>query len=161
MSQQLTDLAQDICDNRINGCTDSIPISAWLHANLGKLNAVLNTSFSTEGDTVEPNLDCEASAIYSDMYLVDHYSKAAAAALGGVVGSSGAVSISMIKDGESEIRFSSAKETGKEYMNIVRQIKQDMNDGVAKYLIMQSPPRQVGGEEGGPYEFVEDSYESC
>lgn len=146
----LNDLAKEIMECEFDNDSDlnSVQsIECWLEANLGMLNAMIDTEFCVDA----PNLDCEAQAIYKQLYLYHYYSKKARSALRGVMACSGGGNesgeILSLKDGESRVSFMNRNETAKIIRGLANDAKASIDDLVHKYNMYQSEPRQVGGIE--------------
>ena len=123
-------------------------IECWLESNLGALNALINTSYSVD----EPNLDCEAQAIYKLLYLHHYYSKSARNALRGVMSGSSTCEgksgdVTSVRDGESRVTFMNKNETAKVIRGMANDAKASLKDLVFNYNMYQSEPRQIGGIE--------------
>jgi len=147
----LNDLAKEIMECEFDNDSDLNTIQSiecWLESNLGMLNTLIDTQYCLESS----ELDSEAQAIYKQMYLHHYYSKKARAALRGVMAcpsssDSGSQDILSLKDGESRVSFMNKNETAKAIRGLANDAKESINYLVAKYIIYQSEPRQVGGIE--------------
>lgn len=148
----LEDLAKEIMECEFDNDSDlnSLQsIECWLEANLGMLNAVINTSYCLESQ----ELDSEAQAIYKQLYLYNYYSKKARNAMRGIMACSGSSNgdysgeITAISDGESRVTFANRNETAKIIRGMAQDAKLALDDMIMKYNLYQSEPRQVGGIE--------------
>jgi hypothetical protein len=147
----LSQIAQEIMECEFDNDTNSNSlqsIQCWLESNIGSLNTLINTSYCCE-DGLE--LDCEASSIYKQLYLWNHYSKRARNALRGIVscssGETDSGAITAISDGESRVTFANKNETAKIIRGMAQDSKKALDDMVVRYNLYQSEPRQVGGIE--------------
>jgi hypothetical protein len=143
----IADLSLKIFQTEFDGDTGIVPrsyILAWLNANLGQLNTLLNTSYS--GSNAE--LDLESQAIYKELYLANYYRKQSRNALRGLVDANGGGGdILSLRDGNSSVTFTNKNEVAKVYKSMADDAEIRLNQLVAKYNIYQSQPLQLGGIE--------------
>ena len=144
---ELGDLANSLFASEFDSDADAINvtlISGWFVENLGLLNTLINTSYSTE----DPCLGAEEQSIYKQLYLYNYYNKQARNILRGVVSTSSSDNILMVADGDNRIQFANKNEISKSYKDLAKDSKQVLDSLVAKYNIYAAKPLQVGGIEG-------------
>jgi hypothetical protein len=127
----------------------SVPaISGWIENNLGQLNTLLYSDFSTDGS----DLILEAAAVLKELYLYNYYTKQSRNALRGIINSSssGGDNILSIKDANSAVTFVNKNEVSKVFRGLASDSKINMDKLIAQYNIYKAEPRQVGG--------IEDTY---
>jgi hypothetical protein len=148
----LEDLAKEIMECEFDNDSDlnSLQsIECWLEANLGMLNALIDTEYCLESQ----ELDSEAQAVYKQLYLHQYYVKKARNAMRGIMACSGssngdtAGEIVSLSDGDSKVTFANRNETAKIIRGMAQDAKSALDQLVHKYLLYNSEPRQVGGIE--------------
>jgi hypothetical protein len=152
---EISDLADSIYNSEFDADSQAINLSsiqAWLEENLGLLNTLINTSY--EG--LNPGMGLEEKAIYKQIYLYNYYSKQSRNVLRGIVSSTSSDNVLMVADGDNRIQFANKNEIGKTFRDLARDVKQTLDNMVAKYNIYAAKPLQVGGIEAGSEEIIED-----
>jgi CheY-like chemotaxis protein len=171
---QLGELAYHIWDIEFGDHSSSLErernallISGYLDVNLGQLNTLLNTDFhlNKTKDEVEPALQYEEKAIFTQLYLKDYMQKQARNVLRNATVTSSTTTTTAgvtdwveLREGDTSIRRSIATSTSK---NASAKIFQDSSrDAMAllekmvhSYNMYGSLPLQVAGVDGG----VEDA----
>lgn len=171
---QLGELAYHIWDIEFGDHSSSLErernallISGYLDVNLGQLNTLLNTDFylNKTKDEVEPVLQYEEQAIFTQLYLKDYMQKQARKVLRNATTTSSTTTTAdgvtdwiELREGDTSIRRSIATSTSK---NASAKIFQDSSkDAMAllekmvhSYNMYGSLPLQVAGIDGG----VEDA----
>jgi hypothetical protein len=142
----LSDLALNIFRTEFDGDTGNMYqsyIEAWLFANLGELNARINTSYSG----VDAELDLESQAIYKELYMGNYYRKQSRNALRGLVGNTNGSDILSLRDGNSSVTFTNKNEVSKVYKSLAEESDKKVEKLSHYYNIYQSQPLQLGGIE--------------
>tara|TARA_B100002019_G_scaffold293063_1_gene318539 strand:+ start:5197 stop:6093 length:897 start_codon:yes stop_codon:yes gene_type:complete len=171
---QLGELAYHIWDIEFGDHSSSLErernallISGYLDVNLGQLNTLLNTDFHLNKikDEVQPALQYEEKAIFTQLYLKDYMQKQARNVLRNATTTSSTTTTTdgvtdwvELREGDTSIRRSIATSTSK---NTSAKIFQDSSrDAMAllekmvhSYNMYGSLPLQVAGVDGG----VEDA----
>ena len=171
---QLGELAYHIWDIEFGDHSSSLErernallISGYLDVNLGQLNTLLNTDFHLNKikDEVQPALQYEEKAIFTQLYLKDYMQKQARNVLRNATATSSTTTTTdgvtdwvELREGDTSIRRSIATSTSK---NTSAKIFQDSSrDAMAllekmvhSYNMYGSLPLQVAGVDGG----VEDA----
>lgn len=125
-------------------------ISGWLQNNIGILNTYLYTNFSGEN----PGFEDEENAIFSQLYLSEHYKKLSRSALRGVTEDTG--SIVELVEGDTQIRFANKGEIAKTYRGLSRDAFDRADKLIHSYNMYEARPRQVVGYEGGTGDYIGD-----
>jgi len=171
---QLGELAYHIWDIEFGDHSSSLErernallISGYLDVNLGQINTLLNTDFHLNKikDEVQPALQYEEKAIFTQLYLKDYMQKQARNVLRNATTTSSTTTTTdgvtdwvELREGDTSIRRSIATSTSK---NTSAKIFQDSSrDAMAllekmvhSYNMYGSLPLQVAGVDGG----VEDA----
>jgi hypothetical protein len=151
-------------DSALERERNALLISGYLETNLGQLNTLINTDFyldQTE-DQIEPLMQYEEKAIFTQLYLKDYMQKQARNILRNATSSSttattttnGVTDWVELREGDTSIRRSIATATSK---NVSAKIFQDSSkDAMAllekmvhSYNLYGSLPLQVAGKDGG------------
>lgn len=156
-------LAKQIIDTEFYGDTYALPlcsVSGWLDANVGQLNVLLSTSIDIDSTgNFDPELCRDEESIYTQMFLVNYYEKAARNTLRHYTyrqqesvndsGSQGVLSEewTMIKEGDTVIQRSSRGEIAKSFRQFGKDADEKLRDLVFKYQIARCGPHQVSGSE--------------
>ena len=171
---QLGELAYHIWDIEFGDHSSSLErernallISGYIDVNLGQINTLLNTDFHLNKikDEVQPALQYEEKAIFTQLYLKDYMQKQARNVLRNATTTSSSTTTTdgvtdwvELREGDTSIRRSIATSTSK---NTSAKIFQDSSrDAMAllekmvnSYSMYGSLPLQVAGVDGG----VEDA----
>lgn len=128
-------------------------VSGWLETNLGELNGLLHEDFTiNESGNIEPySLNNIEESIFSYLYQINYYDKAARESLRGIVwgNSSGTVDDWVsIKEGDSSIQRQSKNSISKTYSEISREARKRMNELIYQYNSKKASPLQVAGTDG-------------
>lgn len=137
----LSGLAKSVFQTEFLGDTGIVPesyIRAWMYANLGRLNTLINTQFSG----VDAELDLEAQAIYKELYLHNYYKRQASASIKGVLDGGDILSM---RDANSSITFANRNEIAKSYKSMAEESLATAKELASKYNLYQAQPRQVLG----------------
>ena len=167
---QLGELAYHIWDIEFGDHSSSLErernallVSGYLDVNLGQLNTLLNTDFHLNKikDEVQPALQYEEKAIFTQLYLKDYMQKQARNVLRNATTTSSTTTTTdgvtdwvELREGDTSIRRSIATSTSK---NTSAKIFQDSSrDAMAllekmvhSYNMYGSLPLQVAGVDGG------------
>jgi hypothetical protein len=142
----LSGLATIIFQTEFDSETGNVPrsyIEAWLDANLGLLNARINTSYSG----INAPLDQESQAIYKEMYMSNYYRKQSRNALKGLAGNTNGSDILSLRDGNSAVTFTNKNEVAKVYKSLAEECEAKIDKLAHQYNMYQSEPLQLGGIE--------------
>ena len=144
----------------------SLLISGYYEANLGQLNVLLNTSYSLKENIVQPVMNHEEKAIFSQLYLKDYYKKQSRNILRSAssLGSNSASSTTTqdvssltdwttLQEGDTVIRRSvatpsSKNETARIMGNAASEANILLHKMIHSYNMYGSVPLQIIGEEG-------------
>ena len=171
---QLGELAYHIWDIEFGDHSSSLErernallISGYLDVNLGQLNTLLNTDFhlNKTKDEVEPALQYEEKAIFTQLYLKDYMQKQARNVLRNATVTSSTTTTTAgvtdwveLREGDTSIRRSIATSTSKNasakiFQDSSRDAMASLEKMVHSYNKYGSLPLQVAGVDGG----VEDA----
>jgi len=143
MYNTFSGLAQNVLTNDFEnntGIATLSQISGWFSANLGGLNNLLNTSFSG----VDPEIDEEASYIFSLQYLHSFYSRQTRNALRGIISSSSDGSnILSVSDGDNKISFVNKNEVAKSYRGMTNDLAAQIEKDAHRYCMFLSQPQAI------------------
>jgi len=112
---------------------------------IGRLNNLVGTCFMTSGATtagtvdftVVPDLTYQELTLIGAMYLVSYYNGLAQSAMGagGVINSvNGGTPVQMISEGDSRIQWANVAGIGRNYADMAKQAKLDLNYIVNAYI---------------------------
>lgn len=132
-------------------------VSGWLETNLGELNGLIHEDYSiNESGNISP---CPLSSIeeniFSYLYQINYYDKAARESLRGIVwgNANGVVDDwTSIKEGDSSIQRQSKNTISRTYMEMSKETRKRLNDLIYQYNSTKSQPLQVAGDDGYYYE---------
>lgn len=114
-------------------------ISGWLVSdqNLGKLNNVISTCFSGDGEgCISPALGAEEQSIYGELYKQVYFGKQINANLG-----AGAIAWAEIREADTVYRRASPTEVAKVYKDLLRESNATLKDLITSYKLNASTPR--------------------
>lgn len=143
---QLNALSSGIFDTEFDsnsGATNPTKIEAWLTANTGMLSARLAECFTGE-------LTPEQESIFTQMFLVNYYGKAAQSANSGVGGS---VDWITIREGDSTVTRTNKNEVAKSYLAMRKQTNEELDKLIAAYHLKYATAQQVAGDDTLEYPY--------
>jgi len=136
---------------------NALLISGYLEANLGQLNTLINTDFvyNASGDMVEPALQQEEKAIFTQLYLKDHLQKQArnilrdASAIDPITENQ---NWTELREGDSYIKRSIASPSSKNTTaKLLQEMAKEANEILTKmihsYNMYGSVPTQIAGKD--------------
>ena len=133
-------------------------VSGWLETNLGEFNSIVHEDFSiNESGNINPrSLNLSEEAIFTKLYTIHYYNKAAREVLKGVVWSNSSTGAATddwisIKEGDSSIQKTSKNSLSKTLSDLARSEKQDLDKLLYQYNMNKSSPSQVAGDDGFCY----------
>lgn len=135
----LSELGDEIFQTEFDSDSDIIAaekITAWLEANLGKLNILLESCY--EG--VDPSWSEEEPDIYKMLFMKDFYTKKAAKALKGI---DDGVDFITVKEGDTVITKTNKNEVAKTYRGLAKDICDALDDAVFKYRQYNGQPVDI------------------
>lgn len=150
----LGSLATQIVNYSFDEDTGRFPvtyISGWLDANIGLLNAYTHEEFSVDetGAFAPSGLLPIEEAIYTTLYTIAYYDKAAREALRGVIyGGDAAGAVSMIKEGDTTIQKTSKAQMSRTFAEFAKDARMELDDLIYQYNSDRAGVRQVAGEDG-------------
>ena len=138
-------------------------VSGWLETNLGQLNGLTHEDFYVDasGNLGPSSLSPVEESIYSSLYAINYYDKAARAALRGFVwgNSSGVLDDwTSIKEGDSSIQRQSKNSISRTFLEFSKDAQLRLKDLLQQYNIQKSSPLQVAGYDGSYVYYPDDSY---
>lgn len=131
-------------------------VSGWLETNLGELNSIVHEDFYiNESGNIQPySLNLSEQAIFTKLYTIHYYNKAAREVLKGIVWSNSETVANdwiSIKEADSSIQRTSKNSISKTLSDLARSEKQDLDQLIYQYNMNKSSPSQVAGEDGFSY----------
>ena len=131
-------------------------VSGWLETNLGELNSITHECFSIgeTGNILPTGLSQSEEAIFSKLYAIHYYKKAAREVLRGVVWSNSdsvANDWTSIKEGDSSVQRVSKNSISKSLSDLAVSEKDELDKLVYQYNMHKSSPLQVAGDDGDYY----------
>lgn len=125
-------------------------VSGWLETNLGELNGLLHEDFYIDenGNIGPSGLAPVEQNIYSYLYKINYYDKAAREALRGFIwgGPSGvADDWTSIKEGDSSIQRQSKNSISRTFMDFSKDTRERMDELIYQYNSTKASPLQVAG----------------
>lgn len=120
-------------------------IAHWLRNNVGKLNILLNATFSvSETDyELDTSLDIQQKDIFKKMYLVYYYRRKISANSTAM----GYDSVIQIDRNGNKVRFTNANEVSKLYRELVKDEEMNLKSLVNSYKFNNLKPLQVAGDD--------------
>ena len=175
-------LAREILDTEFDYITGSEETnlfnvtSGWLQTNVGQLNVLINTQFSSGNICAQPETGASASgwlmqaeeeAIYTQVYLKEYYQKEARKIIRNVVGTSDGSSTSgssndytmtdwtSLREGDTHIQrqaiitsASSRNDAARLVKGLSEDAAEELKRLIQNYNLYNSFPRQVAGTDG-------------
>ena len=136
---------------------NALLISGYLEANLGQLNTLINTDFTynASGDMIEPALQQEEKAIFTQLYLKDYLQKQSRNILRNASSTSPITDNqdwSELREGDSYIKRSVASPASKNTSaKLLQELAKEANEILTKmihsYNMYGSVPTQVAGKD--------------
>lgn len=128
-------------------------VSGWLETNLGDLSAITHQEFYIDdsGNIGPTGLCKEEESIFSKLYTIHYYKKAAREVLKGVVWSNSSTIADdwiSIKEGDSSIQRTSKNTVSKTLSDLAASEKTELDNLVYQYSMNRSSPYQIAGEDG-------------
>jgi hypothetical protein len=138
-------------------------VSGWLETNLGELNGLIHEDYhiNESGNIAPSSLSNVEENIFSYLYQINYYDKAARESLRGIVWSNGNGVIddwTSIKEGDSSIQRQSKNSISKTYMELSRESRKRLNELIYQHNSTKSSPLQVAGDDGYYYEIYSNDY---
>jgi hypothetical protein len=127
-------------------------VSGWLETNLGELNGLLHEDFYVDesGNIGPSGLAPVEQNIFSYLYQINYYDKAAREALRGIVwGNLSGVSDdwTSIKEGDSSIQRQSKNSISRTFVEVSRETRKRMTELIYQYNSTKASPLQVAGHD--------------
>lgn len=118
-------------------------ISGWMmsQANIGKLNNLIGSVYSGVEGAIQPELDIEEGAIYSEIYKQTFWQNQVQCNLG-----AGGIMWTEMRDGDTTFRRASPTEVAKVYKDLLRESKITLTNLVSSYKKNKAYPRVVNYE---------------
>lgn len=135
----LSDLAAEIFETEFDSDSNVITelkIQAWLEANLGKLNTLLESNF----DGVDPVWYEEEPDIYKMLFMKEYYLKQVAKTLKGI---GDGIDFITVKEGDTVITKTNKNEVAKTYRGLAKDFGDALDDLVFKYRQYNGQPVDV------------------
>jgi len=136
---------------------NALLISGYLEANLGQLNTLINTDFTynASGDMVEPALQQEEKAIFTQLYLKDYLQKQSRNILRNASNTSPITDNqdwSELREGDSYIKRNVASPASKNTSaKLLQELAKEANEILTKmihsYNMYGSVPTQIAGKD--------------
>jgi len=146
MNYTLQDIASDIFMDLSQPDNLNIPyITAWLRANIGRLNNAIGTSYVIDPNTLETDLlltENEA-AIFNKIYLLNYYEKQINSVLQGAMVNN----IDQIKEGDSTILFARPTDVTDGYREIRKDLAEELVKEIALYRMNKATVDQITGDD--------------
>lgn len=152
----LESLASGIVEYSFPDDTGRFPVSfvsGWLETSIGELNGLTHEDFyiDSTGGIGTSGLYPVEKEIFSKLYEISYYERAAREALRGVIwGGSGSLSdsVTMVKEGDTTIQKVSKHQVSRSFSEFAKQAKDSLQDLISQYNIQKSSPIQVAGLDG-------------
>lgn len=147
MATTITDLANEIFFELDSPSETSIAaIAFWLRSNIGDLNTRLSTSYeisTTSPYNVSPEIGENEKIIFKKLYLIYYYTKF----INSNLGASGFEAIVEYSADGDTIRKVSRNEVAKTYLQLRKQLIDELNQALKAYKINSYSPLQVAGDD--------------
>lgn len=136
---------EDIADEiyaELDSPSDTSPtaIAAWLVANIGQLNTLLNLEVTVESGQFVPELGLDEKDIFKQLYFVKYYDRKVNSNLGAASMDAGILEIT---EGNRTVRMVNRNEVSKVFGSQKREAYELLLELVNFYKINRSGPRQV------------------
>tara|TARA_Y100000310_G_C20493442_1_gene720370 strand:+ start:419 stop:913 length:495 start_codon:yes stop_codon:yes gene_type:complete len=118
-------------------------ISGWLESNVGQLNNLLYSSFSSG-----TNFKQEEENIFTQIYLQDYYTREARVVMK-MSASTGSIDWTRLTEGDTTIVRSNRVDVSRLYRNLAKDASEKIKELVYAYNSYQAMPRQTAGFDGG------------
>lgn len=124
-------------------------VSGWLNANVGKLNALTNELFCVDGSgNFQPSLEETEESIFTTLFEIYYYDRAARDALRGFVYSTGAAdNWTLLREGDTTIQRENKNAVSRTFREFRVDAEGRLDKQLAQYNIMKAAPYQVAGED--------------
>lgn len=128
-------------------------ISGWAVSNLGKLNILINTAFTTDGNEFYPacGFGAQESGIYQELYNSKYYEKEIRKSLDGANWTANVASGSILwvrlQEGDSVIQRVDPTSILKTYQALKSETDERLDDLVYQYKFNKIKPSQVTGDD--------------
>lgn len=150
-------LAQDVIETEFDFLSEeekNVAISrasGWMLSNLGKLNTLINTSYSGEN----PGLKLEENSIYKNLYISNYYKNKASSVLKNM--DSDNLQWISLREGDSQIQVQNKNEVAKTYLQMQKEKDLETKDLIAAYNLYGAYPREVSVDYDLDYSETNDS----
>ena len=136
----LFEIASGIFFYEFDADTDEVnlsSISGWLRANVGKLNNLIYSDLSGDGDFSQ-----EQQNIFKHLYLSQYYKKKSRNAIKAIASSSSNAILS-VSDEDSAVSFVNSNEVSKSFRQLSKDHIEELNKLVYAYNMYQAKPVQT------------------
>lgn len=134
-------------------------ISGWLEANIGLLNAYTHEEFTvdTTGAFAPSGLLPIEEAIFTTLYTISYYDKAAREAIRGVIyGGDAGATLQTVREGDTVIQRTSKAQVSRTFAEFAKDARSELDDLIYQYNSDRAGVRQVAGEDG----YVDDTIDN-
>ena len=122
----------------------AIAINFWLRTNIGKLNSLLNTSYSIDSTyEVTPELGEKEKDVFKAIYMVHYYDKKLRAQLG----AAGLETVVEVESDGARVRRVNKTELGKVFLQAKKDEQDALNRLITAYKLSLVEPLQVAGDD--------------
>lgn len=120
-------------------------IAFWLQRNIGRLNISLRTCFTIDdcSAVIDPVIDDNEKIIFKKMFVLHYIEKLTRKNLGAAADSA---VVDVTSDG-SRVRLVNKNEIAKNYGQLARDLRKDLDECVKAYRSGKVKPLQVAGDE--------------
>jgi len=123
-------------------------VSGWLEANVGQLNGLTHEDFWISGGNFQPTgLEEVEKAIFTKLYTINYYNRAAREALRSFTYASSGVDWILLKEGDTTIQRQNKNAVSRTFHEYARAEKQDLDQLLHQYNMSKSSALQVAGDD--------------
>lgn len=143
----LTPLAEEVFSD-LSEPTDTtvVAITAWMAANLGKLNALTDESFEMVSADIIPDMDNIQQSILKQLYLVKYWLQKTNANLGAAAYDTPVLEIT---EGDRTTRLINRNEIAKNFLALKRDANDELLRLITAYKLAKASPVQVIADDAG------------
>ena len=148
MTNDVTDIADEIYEELGSPSDISNPlISFWLQRNIGRLNSLIQTSYTIESSVssieISPTLGEDEKAIYKTLYYIYYYNRL-------IQNNLGAAAFDAILEVGSDrrtVKMVNKNEVAKTYLALKKANQDELKELINGYALNRSTPLAVAGTD--------------
>lgn len=147
MANTIASISDEIFRGDLNEASDvNLPLIAYyLRSNLGRLNNLLNTSYTIENcnGEVEPYINDQEKDIFKELYKIKYYDKKAMDNLG----AAGIQTALVVESDGAKVSLTNRNTIASNYIQLKKQAEENLRNLINSYKITKVKPMQVVGDD--------------